>query len=164
LSLGIALPIDKSNILQVSYRCQREFSYFFQIVQDFSGGHVVDSKIQFGPRLKELRIAAGLSRNQLAEKTGGVVLVRTVEALEQGRNYPSWPAVLALAAALGVTPDAFTVPPTSAEPQGRGRPPKESLTETPRDVSSSSETVRDQPAGKGTTPDKASKAKRKGKT
>jgi DNA-binding XRE family transcriptional regulator len=49
----------------------------------------------------------------------------TVADLEQGRDEPSWPMVIALAGALGVAVTAFLeearAPP---EPRGPGRPPK----------------------------------------
>jgi DNA-binding XRE family transcriptional regulator len=76
----------------------------------------------FASRLKELREAAGLSQGQLAEKAGCHRF--TVAKLEQGRQEPAWPLVLAIADALGVDCNAFTEPP-DATPAKRGRPKKE---------------------------------------
>jgi transcriptional regulator with XRE-family HTH domain len=76
---------------------------------------------QFGRRLRELRLAAGLTQEQLGEKRG--LSLGGVRDLEQGRNQPSWETVLALAAALGVDCRAFTVAPGKAtRARGRGRP------------------------------------------
>jgi transcriptional regulator with XRE-family HTH domain len=77
----------------------------------------------FAGRLRELREAAGLTQTQLADKAG--MKLGGVQNLEQGRTYPTWPTVLALAEALGVTCEAFTRPPAEREPVGPGRPPKE---------------------------------------
>jgi transcriptional regulator with XRE-family HTH domain len=78
---------------------------------------------RFGGRLRELREGAGLTQKQLAEAacltTDGLV------KLEAGRRGPTWETVLALAAALGVTCEAFTRPPADAAPRGPGRPPKD---------------------------------------
>lgn len=59
----------------------------------------------FGERLKQLRKAAGLTQAQLAERTG--MHVMGVSKLERGQYEPSWPAVKALAKALGVSLAAF---------------------------------------------------------
>jgi transcriptional regulator with XRE-family HTH domain len=59
----------------------------------------------FGDRLKELRTAANLSREELAEKSG---LSRGgVRDLEQGVRSPSWKTVQLLAKALNVDCTAF---------------------------------------------------------
>ncbi len=78
----------------------------------------------FGERLKELRIAANLSREQLAEKSG--VARGTIRDLEQGLHSPSWQTAQKLAAALGVTAlgvtfqDAGPAPPKApAKPKKR---------------------------------------------
>jgi transcriptional regulator with XRE-family HTH domain len=77
----------------------------------------------FAPRLKELREAAGLTQEQLAERAKLHKL--TVAKLEQGIRQPSWVTVQALAAALGVDCLAFQEPPeTDRPPSGRGRPSK----------------------------------------
>jgi transcriptional regulator with XRE-family HTH domain len=74
----------------------------------------------FAGRLRELRIAGGLSQLQLADKCG---LTRDgIAQLESGRRSPTWETVLAVAAALGVDCTAFTVPPATQEAPKRGRP------------------------------------------
>ena len=60
---------------------------------------------RFGPRLKELRGKAGLSQAALGERCG--VRQASVAEYERGTSSPTWPAVVKLAHALGVTPDAF---------------------------------------------------------
>ncbi|HJT79461.1 MAG TPA: helix-turn-helix transcriptional regulator, partial [Gemmataceae bacterium] len=78
----------------------------------------------FGGQLKRLREAAGLTQGQLGERAGYHGF--TVAKLEQGLQEPTWPTVLALAAALGVNCLAFVADGarTPAAPRGRGRPPK----------------------------------------
>src|SRR4051812_22326297 len=77
----------------------------------------------FGLKLKELRHHAGLTQPGLAEKAG--MSKGGIADLEQGINKPSWETVQALAAALGVSCEAFQAPPSAdAQPRGRGRPPK----------------------------------------
>src|SRR5262245_41182234 len=77
----------------------------------------------FGRRLRELREEAGLGRKDLAERAG-MRSEAGVRNLEQGIRSPSWETVLRLAAALGVSCEAFTRPPAGREPVGPGRPPK----------------------------------------
>src|SRR5262245_38633744 len=76
----------------------------------------------FAGRLRELRQAAGLTQQQLANRAG--LKLGGVRNLEQGRTYPEWPSVLALCAAMGVSCEAFQQPPVERESPGRGRPPK----------------------------------------
>jgi transcriptional regulator with XRE-family HTH domain len=59
----------------------------------------------FGIRLKELREAAGLTQDELAERAG--LYKFSVAKLEQGVREPVWSTVLTLAAALGVNCLAF---------------------------------------------------------
>lgn len=59
----------------------------------------------FSRRLRELRMAAGLSQAQLARAAG--VGRQYVYQLEAGRRAPSWDVVQRLAAALGVGAAAF---------------------------------------------------------
>jgi transcriptional regulator with XRE-family HTH domain len=66
---------------------------------------------RFGERLRELRAAAGLTQEQLAEKAG--VKVGTLRDLEQTRNSPRWTTVVALSRALGVSCEAFLKEPAS---------------------------------------------------
>jgi transcriptional regulator with XRE-family HTH domain len=68
---------------------------------------------QFGPKLRELREAAGLSQKELAERSG--LSQNGISHWERGDREPGWSAVLALAEALGVDVSAFV---------GRGRPRK----------------------------------------
>jgi transcriptional regulator with XRE-family HTH domain len=84
---------------------------------------MLENQTPIGLRLKELREAAGLTQPQLAERTG---LSRAgVAHIEQGLRRPTWDTITKLAAALGVTPDAFSKPPSAdVQPRGRGRPPK----------------------------------------
>jgi transcriptional regulator with XRE-family HTH domain len=82
----------------------------------------------FAGRLRELREAAGLSQQQLADKAG---LTRDgIAQLERGRRQPAWATVLALAGALGVDCNAFTQAPAERPPAGPGRPRKEQAAAT----------------------------------
>jgi transcriptional regulator with XRE-family HTH domain len=59
----------------------------------------------FGERVRVLRAAAGLSQEQLAERSG---LHRTyVSSLERGQRNVGLENILRLATALGVAPSAF---------------------------------------------------------
>ena len=79
----------------------------------------------FGLKLKELRKAAGLTQQQLAQNSG--MALSSVAALEQGQYDATWPTVQALAAALGVTCEAFT---RETEKESAG--PKTEKPETPK--------------------------------
>lgn len=59
----------------------------------------------FGPRLRRLRLAAGWTQAALAARAG--VSRRAVIKWERGEREPSWPAVVALARALGVGVERF---------------------------------------------------------
>lgn len=59
----------------------------------------------FGVILKQLRESAGLTQSELGERCG--MAYQAIARIERGENEPSWPTVLKLARALGVTPDAF---------------------------------------------------------
>ncbi|MHB1422830.1 MAG: helix-turn-helix domain-containing protein [Gemmataceae bacterium] len=76
----------------------------------------------FGARLRELRIAAGLSQPALAEKAG--LSKHGISDLEQGRRLPAWATVLALCSAFGIDPNAFTEEPANVPAPARGRPKK----------------------------------------
>lgn len=76
----------------------------------------------FAGRLRELREAAGLTQQQLAERAG--VSARTVSSLEQAVYVATWPTVLALATALGVNTSAFESAPAAKPQRRRGRPKK----------------------------------------
>lgn len=58
-----------------------------------------------GQRLKELRLAAGLTQTELAEKVG--VGRDAVARWEANNREPSWSNVVQLAKALGVSCEAF---------------------------------------------------------
>src|SRR5262245_25379355 len=76
----------------------------------------------FGGRLRELREAAGLTRQQLAEKAG--LKAGGVRDIEQGRRSPQWETVLALCDALGCSCEEFRKAPADRPEPRRGRPPK----------------------------------------
>jgi transcriptional regulator with XRE-family HTH domain len=72
----------------------------------------------FAARLKGLREAAGLTQPQLAERAG--MNQYGIAKLEQGVREPSWATVQALAAALGVSCEAFMdKPPTRRRQKGK---------------------------------------------
>lgn len=63
----------------------------------------------FGDRLRELRAAAGLSQEQLAERAG--LSQGSIALYEGGSSVPSWDAVLRLSDALRGHPRDFETPP-----------------------------------------------------
>ncbi len=67
----------------------------------------------FSTKLKELRAASGMTQPQLAEKAG--FTKSGIADLESGRRKPSWATVLAIAAALGVSCEAFQMKPAEEE-------------------------------------------------
>jgi transcriptional regulator with XRE-family HTH domain len=76
----------------------------------------------FSSVLKRLRAKGGLSQMDLAVKAG--LNLFTVAKLEQGQREPTWATVQALAAALGVSCEAFVIGPQPG-PEGEGpRQPK----------------------------------------
>jgi transcriptional regulator with XRE-family HTH domain len=80
----------------------------------------------FGARLRQLREAAGLTQQELADRAG--MHRFGVAKLERDERHPSWATVQALAGALGLSCAAFegTVePPEEPPPKKRGRPRKE---------------------------------------
>jgi transcriptional regulator with XRE-family HTH domain len=76
----------------------------------------------FSSRLRELRESKGWTQAELAQQSG--LSQRAISAWEQKEREPSWPKVVALAAALGCTPDTFLEAPAKRPPAGRGRPRK----------------------------------------
>ncbi len=62
----------------------------------------------FAGRLRELREAAGLTQLQLAEQAG--LTEQGLGQIERGRRQPTWETVCRLAAALGVSCEAFVRP------------------------------------------------------
>jgi transcriptional regulator with XRE-family HTH domain len=87
---------------------------------------------QFGGRLKELRVQAGLSQKQLAEQAG--LSLRAVSHWEQGLREPGWFSVLRLARTLGVDSRAFEQPPAAVPEPRRGRPVKAKKTTARRNA------------------------------
>jgi len=77
---------------------------------------MADLAIEFGLRVKALRVSLGLSQQRLAEAIGkSVEWVRRIEA---GRASPSFETISALAAALGVAPSQlFGDPPVKPAEQ-----------------------------------------------
>jgi transcriptional regulator with XRE-family HTH domain len=83
----------------------------------------------FAGRLRELRTAAGLTQEQLAERVG--VKRDAVARWEAGVREPAWSNVVALAEALDTDCRAFLEAPAEPpERRGPGRPPK-ALAEPP---------------------------------
>jgi transcriptional regulator with XRE-family HTH domain len=74
----------------------------------------------FGTRLRLLRVAAGQTREQLAERAG--LKFTNIRDIEQGVYSPNWATVVSLCRALGVTPTDFLQEP--ADGQARGTPKK----------------------------------------
>lgn len=79
----------------------------------------------FSTRLRELRSAAGLSQSDLAARAG--MNLWGLAKLEYAQREPKWYTVVALARALGVTPDAFLATgemergPEAAEAKGKSK-------------------------------------------
>jgi HEAT repeat protein/transcriptional regulator with XRE-family HTH domain len=78
----------------------------------------------FSARMKELRESAGLTQRELADKIN--TTVRNISRLETGVQEPTWPTVVAIALALGVSCEAFLQAPAKRAVTGRGRPRKHS--------------------------------------
>lgn len=75
----------------------------------------------FGDALRTIREGKGLSQTGLGELIG--VSYQAVAKYERGTTEPTWPVVLRLAEALGVTPDAFLVGPSpTTDPDPADRP------------------------------------------
>jgi transcriptional regulator with XRE-family HTH domain len=60
----------------------------------------------FREKLRELRLAAGLTQENLARKAG--MTVASIRNQEQGQRLPGWLAVVKLAKALEVSTDVFS--------------------------------------------------------
>ncbi len=69
----------------------------------------MDKADMFAQQLKALRVAAGWTQQELADKAG--LNQAAISHLESSRNKPSWDAVIALADALGVDCKAFVEAP-----------------------------------------------------
>jgi transcriptional regulator with XRE-family HTH domain len=81
----------------------------------------------FKDLLRQLREKAGLTQQQLAEKAG--LPLGSLRNHEQGQRLPSWPAIVKLARALGVSADVFAecdevTEPADEPPPARKRRPK----------------------------------------
>ena len=63
--------------------------------------------MQFKDLLRELREKEGLTQQQLAKNAN--IPIGSLRNHEQGQRLPSWPAVVKLARALGVSTDVFAV-------------------------------------------------------
>lgn len=61
--------------------------------------------MKFKDVLRELRAQAGLTQQQLADRAG--MPLPSLRGHEQGQRLPSWPSVVRLAKALGVSTDVF---------------------------------------------------------
>ena len=61
----------------------------------------------FGAQLRRKRDDKGWTQKELAEASG--IHTNTIARLERGEHEPAWPLVLALAKALGVTCESFSV-------------------------------------------------------
>ena len=77
--------------------------------------------MSFHATLRALRESAGLSRPELADKSG--VSVAGLADLEQGRNQPRFGSVVKLAAALGLCVEAFVESAAKHRKSGRARGP-----------------------------------------
>ena len=77
----------------------------------------------FGRRLRELREQAGLTQSELGERAGKM-MYQMLARYERGETEPTWPVVLRLAEALGVSTEAFreVTPPVLEKPDPE--PPK----------------------------------------
>jgi transcriptional regulator with XRE-family HTH domain len=81
--------------------------------------------VPFAKRLRNARLAAGLSKYALAKQAG--LSKQALSRLEAGDNEPTWNTVQLLAAALGVSCEEFLDPgikPPGAKTKPRGRPRK----------------------------------------
>lgn len=70
-----------------------------------------------GSRLKELRLAAGLTQTKLAEQIG--VSRDAIARWESNNREPNWTSVVALAKALGVDCTAFLEQADGEEEEGQ---------------------------------------------
>jgi transcriptional regulator with XRE-family HTH domain len=81
-------------------------------------------RTDFGQKLKAAREAAELTQEELARRSG--IYVYGIAKFERGVREPTWPTVLKLAKALGVSVAAFEGALTGERPKPvpRGRPRK----------------------------------------
>lgn len=97
----------------------------------------------FAGRLKELRVAAGLTQEGLAERAK--MSKAGIADLEQGRREPSWATVVALAEALGVTCQAFL---EEAAVTAKAKPGRPRQARRPAQTGGGRERKRGRPKGK----------------
>jgi len=88
-----------------------------------------DPKSLFADRLRELRTEAGLTQAELAVRAG--LHPQAVVKLEAGEHQPTWATVTALADALGLSCQAFRVPPSRPVERPKGRPKRQPSTPPP---------------------------------
>lgn len=94
----ISGPSPEWDLFTDEARDEKDQEYRFELGKD----GVADD---FADTLEELREKAGLTKADLAEKSG--LSRQTIHSLETGTFRPGWDAVQKLAAALGVSTDAF---------------------------------------------------------
>jgi transcriptional regulator with XRE-family HTH domain len=96
----------------------------------WEGGEMASNRPpDFGPRLRELREAAGLTQVQLAERAG--LHPQGVVKLERGEREPAWSTVVALCAALSVSCERFLESASTGEGAAPGRPRKRTPADLP---------------------------------
>ena len=61
----------------------------------------------FAAKLREFRLAAGMTQTQLGTAVVPPIPTPHVSRYESGKRLPTWEIVIRFAKALGVTPDAF---------------------------------------------------------
>ena len=90
----------------------------------------------FAEKLRQLRDAAGLTQEQLAERSG--INLWTIRGYEQGRREPNWKGVLSLAQAIAVAAEVFAEcdesMPEEQAVRPRGRPRKDTTAEPATDL------------------------------
>src|SRR6478672_112665 len=64
------------------------------------------TRMKFRDLLRDLRAKAGLTQQQLSDKSG--IPLPSLRGHEQGQRIPSWASVVKLARALGVSTDVFS--------------------------------------------------------
>lgn len=74
----------------------------------------------FASRLRELRKRAGLTQLQLAQASG--VPLGSIRNYEQGQREPYWDVAFRLAAAMGVSAEAFSDCVSSSAPLASSKP------------------------------------------
>lgn len=85
-----------------------------------TSGDADESRKRFGIRLRELRLAAGLTQEQLAE---AAELDRTyISSTERGRRNISLDAISQIASALGISPATFFTSSELATAKKLGQP------------------------------------------